>query len=132
MIENSFENGVFSQYPKSEKEPLRILKNYWTSVVQIFKKAWDLPPRKSRLTHGAGIISMGYLMDVIVGRLRAGKKPVSIPFIKKELRKIGKLPWCDGVWDLGENLKLPWDRVENTRADINSISNYIIRKYQNN
>jgi DGQHR domain-containing protein len=132
MVENSFENGVFSQYPKSEKEPLRILKNYWISVEQIFGEAWVLPPRKSRLTHGAGIISMGYLMDVIVGRLRADKKSVSIHLIKKELRKIGELPWCDGVWDLSENLQLPWDRIENTRADINTISNYIIRRYQNN
>ena len=57
---------------------------------------------------------------------------VRICVIKKELRKIGELPWCDGVWDLSENLQLPWDRVENTRADINTISNYIIRRYQNN
>ncbi|GAA4243143.1 hypothetical protein [Dactylosporangium darangshiense] len=44
---------------------LTLLYNLWSAVEPTFPQAWNKPPRKSRLMHGAGIISMGYLMDAI-------------------------------------------------------------------
>jgi DGQHR domain-containing protein len=130
MIENSFENGALALYPKSEKEPLRILKTYWKAVAEIFPDAWDLPPRKSRLTHGVGIISMGYLMDAVVARMRLNKIAFAIPFVKREIKKVGDLPWCGGSWDFESDLILPWDQVQNTNLHINLVANFLIRVYQ--
>ena len=46
-----------------------LLKHYWEAVATVFPKAWDAPPRRSRLVHGVGIIALGCLMDEIVYRL---------------------------------------------------------------
>ena len=128
MIENSFENGILALYPKSEQEPYKILRNYWSSVAETFTKAWGLPPRQSRLTHGVGIVSMGYLMDAIIGRLRAEKIATAIPFIKRELKRFQDLPWCSGVWEFSEDLRMPWDQVQNTNLHIGMVSNFLVRK----
>ena len=127
MIENSFENGILALYPKSEQEPYKILRNYWTAVSETFPKAWGLPPRQSRLTHGVGIVSMGYLMDAIVGRLRAEKTAIAIPFVKRELKRFKDLPWCSGVWEFSEDLKMPWDQLQNTNLHIGMLSNFLVR-----
>ena len=127
MIENSFENGILALYPKSEQEPYKIIRNYWSAVAETFPKAWGLPPRQSRLTHGVGIVSMGYLMDAIVGRLRAEKTATAIPFIKRELKRFQDLPWCSGVWEFSEDLKMPWDQLQNTNLHIGMLSNFLVR-----
>lgn len=128
MIENSFENGILALHPKSEQEPYKILRNYWSAVAETFPKAWVLPPRQSRLTHGVGIVSMGYLMDAIIGRLRAEKTATTIPFIKRELKRFQDLPWCSGVWEFSEDLRMPWDQVQNTNLHIGMVSNFLVRK----
>ena len=127
MIENSFENGILALYPKSEQEPYKIIRNYWSAVAETFPKAWGLPPRQSRLTHGVGIVSMGYLMDAVIGRLRAEKTATAIPFIKRELKRFQDLPWCSGVWEFSEDLKMPWDQLQNTNLHIGMVSNFLVR-----
>src|SRR5207249_1890209 len=47
----------------------KILITFWTAVKETFPDAWGLSPKKSRLMHGAGIRSMGRLMDRIMGSL---------------------------------------------------------------
>ena len=71
MLENSISDGALYPYRFSRKggadtdAMLSLLKDYWTAVSQVFREAWELPPRRSRLTHGLGIVSLGYLMDAI-------------------------------------------------------------------
>jgi hypothetical protein len=45
---------------------LGLLKSFWTAVAQTFPDAWGLRSRRSRLTHGVGIVSLGHVMDAIV------------------------------------------------------------------
>lgn len=40
---------------------------YWDAVKQTFPEAWGKSPSKSRLMHGAGLRSMGRLMDRVDG-----------------------------------------------------------------
>src|SRR5215213_8454013 len=71
MLENSISDGALYPYRFTGRgRPdvdgmLRIVKNFWTSVSEVFAEAWDKPPRQSRLTHGLGILSLGFLMDAI-------------------------------------------------------------------
>ena len=59
MMENSISDGALYPYRFSRKggadtdAMLAMLKDYWTAVSQVFRDAWELPPRRSRLTHGA-------------------------------------------------------------------------------
>ena len=71
MLENSLTDGCLYHYRYSEgaggdvERMLELLRNYWSAVRDVFADAWGLPPRQSRLMHGAGIVSMGYVMDAI-------------------------------------------------------------------
>src|SRR5574341_1200626 len=69
MLENSLSEGVLYSYRDDERndtQPMfELLCSYWGAVRDVFRDAWGKPPKKSRLMHGAGILSMGYVMDAI-------------------------------------------------------------------
>ena len=81
MLENSLSDGVLYRFrdpgtnDSDSEAMLQVLNAFWSAAEKVFPKAWGLPPTRSRLMHGAGIVSMGFLMDAIAERHR----DVSIP-----------------------------------------------------
>ena len=71
MLENNLINGAIYSFrdPQTseydEDGMLAVLKDYWTAVSHVLPEAWNKPPRRSRLMHGVGIASLGFLMDTI-------------------------------------------------------------------
>jgi len=106
---------------------MRLLLAYWTAVRETFPEAWGLPPTRSRLMHGAGIKSMGTLMDAIVPRLDFASTDLKAD-IQAELATISpSCAWTAGEWDgLGG---LPWNAVENTSRHVRTLANYLVREY---
>ena len=132
MIENSMDNGVLSRYPEGLKKPATLLKNYWTAVARVFPNAWELAPRKSRLTHGAGIVSMGYIMDAIAFSLSEEWESVPPHAFEKEIRLFAEeLPWTKGVWKLSPDIQMPWNEIQNTSRHIDLLTNHLVRLYRN-
>ena len=103
MIQNSLTDGILYCYGELE-ERLDILKSFWGAVEKVFPHAWNEPPRKSRLMHGAGIASMGFLMDTI-GDLHARKRhTLDQRLFERELRAIEThCRWTEGSWDFGSD-----------------------------
>ncbi|WP_204017688.1 DGQHR domain-containing protein DpdB [Sphaerimonospora thailandensis] len=101
---------------------------YWSAVRDTFPEAWGRPPEKSRLMHGAGIRSMGRLMDRILGTVDPLQKDAS-DTIRKHLQLIAPhCRWTSGSWDeLGHR----WNEIENVPKHVQELSNYLIRTYQN-
>jgi len=131
MIENSMTNGILSKFGESVERPVRVLWNYWTAVSTYYNTAWGLPPRRSRLTHGVGIISMGYMMDTIAYKLSPRWERPSVKNFTKELRILGKdIPWTDGCWQFSESMVVPWNELQNMTRHIDLVTNYLIRRYR--
>ena len=132
MLENSLRDGILFRFQKSPDKVVALLNNYWKAVQERYPEAWDLPPRKSRLTHGVGIVSMGYLMDTIAYKLvRKGNVP-SCEYFVQELKRLGRnLSWTEGSWNFSEQLILPWNEVQNTSRHIDLMANHLIRLYRN-
>src|SRR4051812_31972679 len=71
MLENSLYDGALYQFRDPEtgegdvEAMLRLVKDYWCAVRDTFPDAWGLPTRRSRLMHGVGIVSLGFVMDAI-------------------------------------------------------------------
>lgn len=136
MIENSMTDGLLYRFrdPKSGEGDtdamLQTLKAYWSAVAQVFDEAWNLPPRRSRLIHGAGITSMGYVMDAIGDRY--GMK--GIPTAEEFQTDISPLKdicrWTHGYWDFGPGVQRKWSEIQNTSKDIQLLSNYLLVKYR--
>lgn len=129
MLENSLTDGVLYLYDDLEDQ-LDVLKQFWSAVAEVFPDAWGLLPRKSRLMHGAGFISMGFLMDTIADRHRKSKV-LSKQLFKKDLLPLRDLcSWTDGSWEFGEDNKLKWNEVQNVPRHIQLLSNHLLIQYR--
>ena len=136
MLENSLSDGVLYRFRYTPDGPgdvdsiMTVLRNYWGAVRRVFDQAWDLPPRRSRLVHGAGIISLGFLMDAIAERHRRMIIPTENQFIAdlEPLRDICR--WTDGYWNFGPGCQRKWNEIQNTSKDIQLLSNYLLVQYK--
>ena len=106
----------------------RVLLTYWTAVSEVFPEAWGVPPTKSRLMHGAGIRSMGRLMDRVMTSIDT-THPDATSATRKELMTVAPhCRWTSGKW---EESGLAWDDVQNVPKHISFLSNFLVRTYVN-
>jgi DGQHR domain-containing protein len=100
---------------------------YWSAVREVFPEAWGKPATKSRLMHGAGIRSMGRLMDRIMPVVDP-RKPTAQSEVVKELKLVAPIcRWTAGRWDDMDGMK--WNDLNNVPRHINVLSNVLIRGY---
>lgn len=129
MLENSLTDGVLYIYADIEDQ-LDLLKLFWSAVAEVFPEAWGLLPRKSRLMHGAGFISMGFLMDTIADRNRK-TKTLSKQLFKKELMPLKEVcSWTEGSWDFDGGNTLKWNEVQNVPRHIQLLSSHLLSMYR--
>lgn len=132
MISSSFQNGALSRLGLIDDEDHRTkamcdcLNQYWDHVARAFDEAWSLPPAKSRLSHGVGITSLGYVMDAAYDRhLRTG---MSLDETFAESMKLIRphCAWTSGFWELGDGIYRPWDDIQNTTKDCVMLANHLL------
>lgn len=136
MLENSLSDGALYVHrdPATGRGDidvmLGILRNYWNAVSKVFHDAWDLPPRRSRLSHGAGIVGMGFLMDAIHDRYY-GEGEVTEERYVEELETIKPIcRWTNGFWDMGAGQQRKWDDIQNTSRDKQILASYLLGEYR--
>jgi DGQHR domain-containing protein len=99
---------------------------FWAAVKEAFPDAWGLPSEQSRLTHSAGIESMGALMDYLMPRAMQQEEPQS--YLSKTLRRIAlSCAWTSGIWP---DLNCAWNEIESTSKDIRRLTDQLIRLVQ--
>jgi hypothetical protein len=136
MIENSLSNGVLFRFLRlSCGRPdldgiMMTLKIFWHAVATTFHDAWENPPTKSRLTHGAGIISLGYVMDAICGRY-AQKAFLTQEEFAQELSTIeSACAWTTGEWKFSGGGLRKWNDLQNTPKDIELLAHHLLSRYR--
>lgn len=135
MLENSLSDGALYPYRGDNAGPnygcmITMLDNFWKAVADVFPDAWNKPPRRSRLMHGAGIISMGYVMDAIAHQRATDDQVVEVPEFAADLKAIADdCHWTDGVWpfDGGDRA---WNDLQNTTKDIQRLTGYLLARYR--
>lgn len=104
-----------------------LLVTYWSAVQEVFPDAWGKPPTKSRLMHGAGIRSMGRLMDRIMPAVDLRKKAPKADVVQ-ELKLVAPMcRWTKGNWEEMDGIR--WNDINNVPRHINILSNVLIRGY---
>ena len=89
MLENSLSDGIlywFRDPQTGEGKPdqmLPVVKDFWWAVRELFPEAWGQTPRRSRMMHGAGIVSLGMLMDAIAEGYRRQGMPRREVFVEE-------------------------------------------------
>ncbi|KAB2383409.1 DGQHR domain-containing protein DpdB [Actinomadura montaniterrae] len=132
MIEHSLYEGALYQYrdPRDGsgdvEQMLLHLNSYWAIVREMFPEAWELPPKESRLTHGAGIQAMGFVMDHLTEQLPAYN--VGTHVVRNALARIKRAAaWTSGSWDFGDGEERKWNSLQNTPSDVRYLTNGLIR-----
>lgn len=135
-LENSISDGLLYRIHVETDEEYRIavmtmiLMNFWGAVKEQWADIWELPPRKSRLLHGAGVVSLSFLMDAIADRYRDEGWPDQQRFAA-ELEKVKTVcRWNEGWWEFGPETTLKWNEVQNVSGHVRMVSHRILRSYQ--
>jgi len=135
MIEHSLSDGALYHLRGANNKAdadamLPPLKLFWWAVRDVFGDAWGLPPRRSRLMHGVGIVSLGFVMDTIAERLLPEQTPTLEDFARDlELLKPA-CSWTSGYWKFAEHEQRKWNELQNTPKDIKLLTNYLLRQYR--
>jgi DGQHR domain-containing protein len=137
MLENSITDGALYRYydPQTGEGQtggmLDVLFAFWGAVREVFSEAWGRPPRQSRLMHGVGIVSMGFLMDAITDRRAKDDEPPDRGTYERDLRPLEELcAWTGGYWDFGLRDRRRWNDLQNIPRDINLLADYLFSQYR--
>jgi hypothetical protein len=136
MLENSLYDGALYQFRDPDTgegdvpQMLQLLKAFWSAVEQTFPEAWGLPSRRSRLMHGVGIVSLGYVMDAIADHYEHRSIPTTDDFAAGLERIAPACQWAGGYWNLGNDLMRRWNDLQNTPRDIQLLTDYLLREFR--
>src|SRR5262249_29211897 len=123
MLEHSISDGVLYRIRDAktgeadEQGMVALLKDFWAAVRSVFHEDWQKPPRQSRLMHGAGVVSLGLIMDAVADRYRPLRFPDREDF-ETDLQHLKTVcRWSEGHWDFGPLMQRKWNEVQNTHRD---------------
>ena len=132
MIENSLYEGALYRYrdPSDGSGDLNTmvqhLEMFWTIVRDTWPYEWAAVPRKSRLTHGVGIQSMGYVMDALTEGYHVDRLDRSE--IERKVKSIARIAaWTSGHWELAPDDTRKWNGLQNTPNDVKLLTNLLLR-----
>jgi DGQHR domain-containing protein len=137
MIETSLTEGALYRFRDPDtgegdiEQMLALLSNYWRAVAAVFEEAWEVDsPRRSRLVHGCGIMSMGFVMDAITDRYYDTPVPAQGDFAADLEDLAAYCRWTNGTWEFGPGQLRKWNELQNTSKDVRLLTNYLLTTYR--
>jgi DGQHR domain-containing protein len=136
MLENSLYDGVLYHYRDPDTgegntdSMLHVLKDFWAAVRDTFPDAWGLPSRRSRLMHGVGIVSLGFVMDAIADEHLPATSPRVDEFAAGLARLAPACRWISGYWQFANDHLRRWNDMQNTPRDIQLLTDHLLSEYR--
>lgn len=126
LVMNSASHGAlreFVRFEDREDRAVALINEYFEAVVDVFGGEWvGMTPRVSRLRHGAGIVAMGFVMDLLVATRSASAKADFLPAL--EILK-PFTAWTSGSWNMDGHV-FPWNDIQNTPSDIDLLTRHLV------
>ncbi|PCC66746.1 DGQHR domain-containing protein DpdB [Nannocystis exedens] len=135
MLDNSLSDGVLYKLRREDAPDggitlmSRVLFPFWHAVREVFAQAWNLPPKKSRLTHGIGILSLGNIMDH-VGLPKIPEIDLQTFYCAQLLPLRPHCAWTEGSWRITESHSASWNDLQNTKQDIAVLTDHLQRLFE--
>jgi DNA sulfur modification protein DndB len=137
ILFNFTSNVVTGKSTNDIDSMINLLNAFWGAVEKIFPKDWKLPPTKTRLTHGAGILALSNIMENIIYKKILKKNPnyleegsYIISDFEKYLEPIkDKIDWQNGKYDFADNgyIRNIMD-IQNTSKDIDLFRIFLLQQ----
>ncbi len=126
LVMNSAAQGAIRDllaYEDREDRAVSLINEFFTAVAKVFGGEWTgMSPRHSRLRHGAGIVAMGFVMDLLYANQEA--KTAEQFEVGLELLK-PYTAWTSGYWQM-KNYELVWNYLQNTPQHIDILTNHLV------
>ena len=127
LVMNSAANGAIRelvQFEDRENRAVELVDQFFTAVAQVFGGEWvGMSPRLSRLRHGAGIVAMGFVMDL----LYSNKAAMTAAEFREGLELLEAVHRVDQRHlEDGRPATLPWNDIQNTPSDIDLLTRYLV------
>lgn len=127
VIMNSLSDGALRPMFREQdfdERAFRLLSNFFKAVQCVFANEWKgHTPKTSRLVHGAGIVSMGYVMET----LQSAYQSDEVEAFERGLQPLkGKTAWTEGVWSFGPDDLRRWDSIQYVPRDIRQLAQYLV------
>lgn len=104
---------------------LGLAQEFFRALAYVFRDAWeDQTPKTSRLVHGAGIVAMGYVMDLLH---RSDGARTWEDFATGMSCLVDRVAWTSGEWDFGGGDRRHWKAIQNTGGDIATLTAFLTR-----
>jgi DGQHR domain-containing protein len=127
LIMNSASDGAIREmfkFEDREDRAYRLVNEFFYAVREVFGPEWTgMTPRLSRLRHGAGIVSMGFVMDQLYST-EGAKKRQQFQWGLQLLQPY--TAWTSGQWELEADDRRPWNGIQNTSTDIDLLTRYLV------
>ncbi len=126
LVMNSASHGSLREYVRfedREDRAVQLINEYFEAVADVFGGEWvGMTPRVSRLRHGAGIVAMGFVMDLLVASRNATVKTDFVPALNI-LKPF--TAWTSGSWNM-DGHEFPWNAIQNTPSDIDLLTRHLV------
>lgn len=126
LVMNSASQGAIRElivFEDREDRAVALIDEFFTAVSNVFGGEWTgMSPRHSRLRHGAGIIAMGFVMDLLYANQRAitaKEFEVGLELLKPFTA------WTSGNWPIS-GYDVPWNYLQNTPQDIDVLTRHLV------
>jgi hypothetical protein len=149
MLDHSILDGVLYNFRDpgtgdgDVKSMCTVVNRFFGAVRELFPEEWEKKPRQSRLVHGVGIVSMGFLMDEIAGSGRRESIPTQDRFREEVALIAPHCHWSSGQWKLPDidrrkkNVSnetrykyVTWNDLQNTSRDLGLLTSHILNLYR--
>ena len=126
LVMNSASQGAIRElivFEDREARAVALIDDFFTAVSRVFGGEWTgMSPRHSRLRHGAGIIAMGFVMDL----LHANRTATTAKDFEVGLELLKPFTaWTSGNWPIS-GYNVPWNYVQNTPQDIDILTRHLV------
>lgn len=127
VIMNSLSDGCLRPIFREEdfqERAFRLLSNFFKAVQNVFSDDWKgHTSRTSRLLHGAGIVSMGYVMETLYSIHQLD----DVDYFEKGLGVLkGQTAWTQGIWKFGPDDQRKWDSIQYVQKDTRQLAQYLV------
>lgn len=131
IVMNSTSDGAIREFIKHddmEERAYNLLNDYFSAVREVFGREWvGMSPKNSRLRHGAGLVAMGFVMELLYSTDIPNCTTMYDRFVAGLTALQADTAWTSGIWQLSEFDHRPWNGIQNTSTDIDLLANYLVR-----
>lgn len=126
LVINSAAQGAVRyliEHADREDRAVTLIDEFFMAVAKVFGGEWTgMSPRHSRLRHGAGIMSMGFVMDFLYANQGAR---LAAHFEEGLVLLKPYTAWTQGTWQFSDQ-EISWNGLQNTPQDIDLLTRHLV------